>query len=959
MKMRYFYFVLYLFLSLNFSSLTYAVEAPSLPYKVLADTINKSDRDDRQYQVIQLDNGMKVLLISDPKAVKSLASLSLSAGSWQDPVSQQGLAHYTEHMVLMGSKKYPKPSDFSEFLSQHAGSSNASTADYRTSFYFEVENSAFIPALDRLADAIAEPLFDPSNADKERNAVDAEMTMARSNDGFRMKRVDSETINQDHPSSMFSGGNLQTLSNKTDSILQKELEAFYQHYYSANIMVGVLYSNQSLSELRTAAIDTFGRIANRNVHVEPITQEAIGPSNTAKWIYMEPAQPKKALYIQFPIKNNIADYSEKSDEYIAYLISNRSPNTLFDQLKTQGLIESISAGADSIRYGNGGIFTIYVNLTDEGLAKKDAVVADIFAYLKLIDQQGISQQYYDEIKKVLALEFKYQDISRDMSYVEWLSDQMLLYPTEHILDADYVTSYFNRQAIEDRLNYLTIDHARIWVIAPNQQTDKVAYFFNVPYRTEDIDQNQMNDLIKQAEEKDFSLPIINPYIVNDFTIYPQQADVQQNNEFSPTGNNIHFASRYFPYDPKAALILSLRNNTALETVDNQVMFNLLDYLANRDLATLHFQASYAGIDLSTGPDSGLAISLDGFNQHLGDMLLTVLDTYRSTEINDENLKLAKSKYLEKLDVAEHVNSYTLAMQPVNALSSIPYFERESKRIATTKITAEQLKQYRDDLLVNAVPYMLSVGNITEEQSIALYDEVKKTLNQHADFSPQKLISVTQQTNALISQKTATTDNALFVGFVPVGYDWATARVTSFLMYKIISPWFYDQLRSDEQLGYAVFSLPIYLGDSSGIGFLIQSNQYDPVFLNERYRAFYPVALDKLNALTDEEFSQYKQSILNDITMPPQTLSEEFSDYMFDYYRSQFNFESKQQKIDALNKLTKADVIKFFQQAVIDQTGLVLDSEVLGKQENHESKSINDLPVYSGATELQKVLLDKQ
>ena len=68
-------------------------------------------------------------------------------------------------------------------------------------------------AVDRLADAIAEPLLDKKYAERERNAVNAELTMARTRDGMRMAQVSAETINPAHRSK-FSGGNLETLSDK-------------------------------------------------------------------------------------------------------------------------------------------------------------------------------------------------------------------------------------------------------------------------------------------------------------------------------------------------------------------------------------------------------------------------------------------------------------------------------------------------------------------------------------------------------------------------------------------------------------------------------------------------------------------------------------------------------------------------------------------------------------------------
>lgn len=140
-------------------------------WQPIQETIRKSDKDNRQYQAIRLDNGMVVLLVSDPQAVKSLSALVVPVGSLEDPEAYQGLAHYLEHMSLMGSKKYPQADSLAEYLKMHGGSHNASTAPYRTAFYLEVENDALPGAVDRLADAIAEPLLDKKYAEREPEGI--------------------------------------------------------------------------------------------------------------------------------------------------------------------------------------------------------------------------------------------------------------------------------------------------------------------------------------------------------------------------------------------------------------------------------------------------------------------------------------------------------------------------------------------------------------------------------------------------------------------------------------------------------------------------------------------------------------------------------------------------------------------------------------------------------------------
>lgn len=123
-------------------------------FEIIQETINKSPNDTREYQVIRLSNRLEVLLISDPDLKNSAASLSVPVGSMQNPDSQLGLAHYLEHMLFLGSEKYPVINEYSKFMSQNGGYTNAYTAQDKTVYGFEVNDGAFGEALDRLGDVM-------------------------------------------------------------------------------------------------------------------------------------------------------------------------------------------------------------------------------------------------------------------------------------------------------------------------------------------------------------------------------------------------------------------------------------------------------------------------------------------------------------------------------------------------------------------------------------------------------------------------------------------------------------------------------------------------------------------------------------------------------------------------------------------------------------------------------------
>ena len=121
-----------------------------------------SKSDTRQYKVIKLQNEIRCILIHDDEADKSCASLDVHVGCALDPIEFQGTAHFLEHMLFMGTEKYPNENDYSEFIKNNGGEDNAWTSFEDTNYHFEVANDAFEQTLDRFAQFFVCPLLGDS-----------------------------------------------------------------------------------------------------------------------------------------------------------------------------------------------------------------------------------------------------------------------------------------------------------------------------------------------------------------------------------------------------------------------------------------------------------------------------------------------------------------------------------------------------------------------------------------------------------------------------------------------------------------------------------------------------------------------------------------------------------------------------------------------------------------------------
>lgn len=928
-------------------------------WQPLQETIRKSDKDTRQYQAIRLDNGMVVLLVSDPQAVKSLSALVVPVGSLEDPDAHPGLAHYLEHMILMGSKKYPQPDSLAEFLKMHGGSHNASTAPYRTAFYLEVENDALEGAVDRLADAIASPLLDKKYADRERNAVNAELTLARTRDGMRMAQVSAETINPAHPASRFSGGNLETLSDKPGSPVLDALHAFRDKYYSANLMKAVVYSNKPLPALAKIAAETYGRVPNKNITKPQIDVPVVTDAQKGVIIHYVPAMPRKVLRVEFRIDDNTAQFRSKTDELVNYLIGNRSADTLSDWLQKQGLAEGIRADSDPVVNGNSGVLAISATLTDKGLAHRDEVVAAIFSYLNLLREKGVDKRYFDELAHVLDLDFRYPSISRDMDYVEWLADTMIRVPVEHTLDAVNIADQYDAAAVKARLEMMTPQNARIWYISPDEPHNKTAYFVNAPYQVDKISDKTFTDWQQKSAAIALKLPELNPYIPDDFTLIKPQGAYPQPKLIvdEPTLRVVYTPSQYFANEPKADVSVILRNPAAMNSARNQVMFALNDYLAGIALDELSNQAAVGGISFSTNANNGLMLNANGYTQRLPQLFQALLAGYFSYTPTEDQLEQAKSWYAQMMDSAEKGKAFDQAIMPVQMLSQIPYFQREERRALLPSISLKEVMAYRDALKANARPEFLVVGNMTEEQTKTLAKNVRDQLDAHGnEWCRNQDVLVEKQQNVIFDKESNTSDSALAAVFVPTGYDEFASSANSAVLGQIIQPWFYNQLRTEEQLGYAVFAFSMNVGRQWGLGFLLQSSDKQPAYLWQRYQAFFPQAEAKLRAMKPEEFAQIQQAVIAQINQAPQTLGEEASKISKDFDRGNMRFDSRDKVVAEIKQLTPQKVADFFHQAVVDPKGMAILSQVSGSQNGKvEYLHPDGWKVWKSVSELQQSL----
>jgi coenzyme PQQ biosynthesis probable peptidase PqqF len=199
-----------------------------------------------------LANGLRVTLRHAPDLKRAAAALRVAAGSHDVDVAWPGLAHFLEHLLFLGTERFPASQGLMAYVQGHGGQVNARTSERTTDYFFEVPPAAFSGGLERLSDMLARPRMNLDDQQREREVLHAEF-VAWSQDAAAQRELTLFAgLSEAHPLRGFHAGNRDSLP-VAQAEFQQALKDFHQRFYQAGQMTLSLVGPQPLEELRALA----------------------------------------------------------------------------------------------------------------------------------------------------------------------------------------------------------------------------------------------------------------------------------------------------------------------------------------------------------------------------------------------------------------------------------------------------------------------------------------------------------------------------------------------------------------------------------------------------------------------------------------------------------------------------------------------------------------------------------
>lgn len=520
------------------------------------DDIIKSQSDKCSYRHIVLENKLKVLLVSDLDTEKSCACMNVKAGSMLDPANAQGLAHFLEHMLFLGTEKYPEENHYSSFLNSHGGSSNAYTTLEETVYYFDILNDAFLEALEIFSTFFTTPLFTETAIKREINAVDSENSKNIQSDMWRQFQLFKFMGNQDHPFSSFSTGNTETLLTIPEGLglnIREIVIEFYYKYYSANIMSLVVIGNNSLDELESSVKESFSSVKNINLTLPLFSRDVFNTKECSKICEIVPCKDLKELDISFVLDPLEHLYLIKPVSYLSHLIGHESKGSILSALKKKGYANSLS----SYKYPTLSCFSCFcikIELTEEGLDNIDSVISCIFSYIGMLLRENLPDWIGKEIQDIADMNFLYKSKRSPSSTAINLSENMHKYPKEHVLCGDSLIFELNTALSKDFLKHCIPSNSIIMVKSKKYSglTNMIEKWYGTEYNSKSYDEvsqtERWTNSMKADNEwkKDLHLPGVNPFVPTDFTLFNNENKdfdvprlIEMNHQFVNEDNLFH------------------------------------------------------------------------------------------------------------------------------------------------------------------------------------------------------------------------------------------------------------------------------------------------------------------------------------------------------------------------------------------------------------------------------------
>ena len=902
---------------------------------------------------LQLANQLEILLISDPEASQSATALSVEVGHWDNPKENPGMAHFLEHMLFLGTEKFPAEDEYSNYIETFGGMTNAYTSTDHTNYAFSINHEGLKGALERFSLFFKAPLLNNSGIEREMHAVDQEFSRLANNDSSRISYIHKELENPNHPNHLFTCGNLKSLNTVSREVLVEFLES----KYSANIMHLAVYSALPLEDLKNWTTEFFSGVPNKNRKITYPNEPLNTKTEEKTIVHIEPLKDERLLILRWELPEITENEIEKQletqpDQLISYVLGHEGKTSLLTQLKRENLANQLMASGFEIGPKKNYLL-LHIYLTSKGLEQYNLVIERTFQAIYDLKTKGIPLYLFEEIQKMQLLNYQYQNRTSPFETVTSHAANLIKEPLSSYPKKTKILQKFGKEEAQGIIEYLTPTNCLYSLAAPSSETntkyDKKEQWIGTAYTVKSIP----NQLIEQwetlSQHLNITIPKPNPLIPTKLALNKdknnkskelgklEELEEEENSSINLNTNKEKqpfklpspellfdgpWGRFYFSQDtryliPKVHWNLKIKTPSISESdVKSLILTDLYLMHLEEELNTFSYEATLAGLDYSINQkQDGLQLQISGYNENALLLLETLLNKFSGPFPTQEKFNEYHERLSRSYENFEKENSLVLGFESLKKIIYLDFTSSQEKAKEIAALSFNDYKNHVTTLFEQIFLEGLLYGNITKKEAQRVLFKLKKTIV--GDLYPiethfQKKVLSLQNTKAplLIKEKKDSNGQAaiLLVQGTPFSFK---ARAAHQILEQGISKPFFHNLRTLQQTGYVVGSYAQEIERQLYLFFYVLSHSYYPQNLLTRFELTLEDFIRELpKNISEDQFQKIQNSQITLLQNPPKNMGEMSNLLNLLAFEYNGDFTWLEKRIGGLKELTYKEFLEF-------------------------------------------------
>ncbi|MCH2533040.1 MAG: insulinase family protein [Bdellovibrionales bacterium] len=338
-----------------------------------------------------LENGMTVLLHQDNSVPLINYQQWFRVGSKNEKPGLTGLAHFFEHLMFKGTKKYPGEST-QRLIQASGGSNNAFTSYDYTGYYETFPSDKLELFMDIESDRMVNLIFDQKEIDSEREVVKEEKRLRY--DNSVMGTMYLATLNSVFKVSQYRWPVIGSMKD-LNAASMKDFKNFYKTYYSPNNAVVVIAGDIDIEKTKKLVKKYYSKLESQEIPEFKFTPEPTQRSQRVVRIKKDIRAPMIAMAVRAPERDSDEAYAM---DILARALGEGKSSRLYKKMVyTSGLASSADSFLWSLKHS--GMFALIVQLKPKANVSRS--LSYMFTEMDKLVSKGITEKELEKAKNII------------------------------------------------------------------------------------------------------------------------------------------------------------------------------------------------------------------------------------------------------------------------------------------------------------------------------------------------------------------------------------------------------------------------------------------------------------------------------------------------------------------------------------------------------------------------------